>query len=202
MTVSMRHDQVSAALAAPNASVRLRAALAAGTDPAARYPALLVQRCAIEPDFFVRDMLTWALVRHDVETTLPLLLRAVRSGGTQAKCQALHTMSKIGDRRGWAAIDRDMLHSRDDEVAASAWRAAVILVPDEKRAELATTLAARLGDGDRPLRHSLSRASAALGPAAETPLRTALSSDNAAVRVHAAATQRLLDDPDAGLDEV
>ncbi|MCK0440798.1 HEAT repeat domain-containing protein [Gordonia alkaliphila] len=202
MTVSMRHEQVSTALTAPNASVRLRAALAAGTEPAARYPALLVQRCAIERDFFVRDMLTWALVRQDVEATLPLLLREVRGRGSQAKSQALHTMSKIGDPRGWSAVTPELLDSPDDDLAASAWRAAVVLVPDDLRESLAWSLAARLGRDDRPLRRSLSRALAALGQAAESPLRAAASSDNEAVRVHAAATQRLLDDPDAGLDEV
>ena len=45
-------------------SVRLRAALAVGTAPDARFVDKLVERCAIEPEFFVRDMLTWALVRH------------------------------------------------------------------------------------------------------------------------------------------
>ncbi|MGW2111299.1 hypothetical protein ACWCPL_32765, partial [Streptomyces sp. NPDC001948] len=51
-------------LADSSSSVRLRAALAVGTAPDPRYVDTLVERCAIEPEFFVRDMLTWALTRH------------------------------------------------------------------------------------------------------------------------------------------
>lgn len=82
-------------------SVRLRAALAVGTAPDPRFVDKLIQRCAIEPEFFVRDMLTWALVRHPVSLTLPELLRELRSERAQARSQALHTLSKIGDRQAW-----------------------------------------------------------------------------------------------------
>lgn len=83
------------------ASVRLRAALAVGSTPDPRFVGTLVERCAVEPEFFVRDMLTWALTRHPVSVTLPRLLREVRSERTRARSQALHTLSKIGDRRAW-----------------------------------------------------------------------------------------------------
>lgn len=53
------------------ASVRLRAAMAVGTTPDPRFVDKLVERCAVEPEFFVRDMLTWALTRHPVSLTLP-----------------------------------------------------------------------------------------------------------------------------------
>lgn len=101
-------------------SVRLRAALAVGTTPDPRFVDKLVERCAIEPEFFVRDMLTWALTRHPVSLTLPALLRAVRSERAQARSQALHTLSKIGDRQAWPAITRALLSDADDEVARSA----------------------------------------------------------------------------------
>ncbi|WP_308221483.1 HEAT repeat domain-containing protein [Microbacterium kunmingense] len=54
-----------AALETPDASHRLQAALSAGTRPDPEFIDVLVARCAVEPDFFVRDMLTWALVRQD-----------------------------------------------------------------------------------------------------------------------------------------
>lgn len=63
------------------ASVRLRAALAVGSTPDPRFVGTLVERCAVEPEFFVRSMLTWALTRHPVSVTLPRLLREVRSQG-------------------------------------------------------------------------------------------------------------------------
>lgn len=51
------------ALAGGNSSTRLKAALAIGTRPQPGVVDVLVARCAVEPDFFVRDMLTWALTR-------------------------------------------------------------------------------------------------------------------------------------------
>ncbi|MCZ9339899.1 HEAT repeat domain-containing protein, partial [Streptomyces sp. TRM76130] len=145
---------------------RLRAALAVGTAPDPRYVDPLVERCATEPEFFVRDMLTWALTRHPVSLTLPALLREVRSGRARARSQALHTLSKIGDRRAWPAITRDLLTDADAEVARSAWRAAVVLVPEGEEPGLASVLVTRLGWGGRETRLSLSRALAELGEAA------------------------------------
>ena len=43
------------------ASVRLRAAMAIGTTPDPGFVEALVARCAVEPDFSVRELLTWAL---------------------------------------------------------------------------------------------------------------------------------------------
>lgn len=107
-----------------SATVRLRAALAAGTAPDPRFVDKLIERCAIEPEFPVRDMLTWALTRHAPSTTVPGLIGELRSECAQARSQALHTLSKIGDRRAWPAITHALLTDSDDEVARSAWRAA------------------------------------------------------------------------------
>ncbi|MBC8091167.1 MAG: HEAT repeat domain-containing protein [Pseudonocardia sp.] len=160
----------------------------------------LVARCAIEPDFFVRDMLTWALTRLPSEITLPRLRAELRSERAQARSQALHTLSKIGDGSAWAAVTRSLLHDADDEVARSAWRAAVVLVPTEERGGLAAELAAELGRGDRSVRLSLSRALLALGDVIEPILRTGLASDDPTVWAHSRATERLLHDPDAVFD--
>lgn len=145
------------------ASVRLRAAMAVGTAPDPRFVDKLVERCAVEPEFFVRDMLTWALTRHPVPLTLPLLVREVRSEQAQARSQALHTLSKIGDRRAWPVITRALLTDADDEVARSAWRTAVVLVPEGEESALAVVLATQLGRGERETQLSLSRALVALG---------------------------------------
>ncbi|MFD5124497.1 HEAT repeat domain-containing protein [Streptomyces sp. NPDC058385] len=181
-------------------SVRLRAALAVGTAPDPRFVDKLVQRCAIEPEFFVRDMLTWALVRHPVSLTLPELLRELRSERAQARSQALHTLSKIGDRRAWPAITRALLSDADAEVARSAWRAAVVLVPEGEESSLATDLAAQLGRGEQETQLSLSQALVALGDVIVPVLRAATTGDDPGVRAHALATQRLLRDPDAGFE--
>ncbi|MGW5714601.1 HEAT repeat domain-containing protein [Amycolatopsis sp. NPDC003865] len=189
-----------AALAAGTSSTRLEAALAAGTLADPGLADALVGRCAVEPDFFVRDMLTWALTRLPAESTVPRLVAELRSERAQARSQALHTLSKIGDRTAWPAITPALLADADDEVKRSAWRAAVVLVPDGGREELAGQLAAQLGRGDRDTRLSLSRALAALGDVIEPVLRTALAAADPAVRAHARATERLLHDPDAGFD--
>ncbi|WP_280243288.1 HEAT repeat domain-containing protein [Nocardia abscessus] len=188
------------ALGAGNSSTRLKAALAAGTHPDPEFIDPLVARCAIEPDFFVRDMLTWALTRFPSQTTVPRLRAELRSERAQARSQALHTLSKIGDATAWPAITRSLLHDADDEVARSAWRAAVVLVPAEEQKWLAAELAAQLGRGDRNVQLSLSRALVALGDVIEPVLRTGLASLDPKVRAHARATQRLLHDPDAGFD--
>lgn len=188
------------ALADPVPSARLHAALTAGTHPEPGQVDALVERCASEPDFYVRDMLTWALTRHPASVTVPRLIEETQAIAPQARSQALHTLSKIGDPRGWTAITRELLQDADAEVARSAWRAAVALVPPGAEAQLAAALVAQLGRGDRDTRLSLSRAIAALGDAAVPVLTQAATRDDEAVRTHAIATERLLHDPDLGFD--
>ncbi|WP_327285927.1 MULTISPECIES: HEAT repeat domain-containing protein [unclassified Streptomyces] len=183
-----------------NASLRLQAALALGTHPDPRFIDELVERCATEPEFYVREMLTWALTRHSASMTVPRLLTEVRSDGAQARSQALHTLSKIGDRQAWPAITRTLLTDADDEVARSAWRAAVVLVPEGEEADLAAVLSTQLGRGDRETRLSLSRALIALGEVIVPVLRAAMTGPDPLGRQHAIATDRLLRDPDAGFE--
>ncbi|QWB26954.1 MULTISPECIES: HEAT repeat domain-containing protein [Streptomyces] len=179
-------------------SVRLRAALAAGTTPDPRFVDKLVERCAIEPEFSVREMLTWALTRHSSSLTVPRLIDELRAERPQARSQALHTLSKIGDRRAWPAITRALLTDPDDEVARSAWRAAVVLVPEGEAAGLAGVLAAQLGRGEHETQLSLSRALIALGEVIMPTLHAGMTDADPRVRQHAIATERLWRDPDAG----
>ncbi|TQC49559.1 HEAT repeat domain-containing protein [Rhodococcus sp. WS4] len=185
------------ALAAAHPSSRLRAALTAGTHPDPQLTEILVDRCAIEPDFFVRDMLTWALCRLPTEITVPRLIHELGSDTAQARSQSLHTLSKIGDRKAWPAVSA-LLHDEHDEVARSAWRTAVALVPPGDEAALAADLATELGRGDRHLHLSLSRALVELGEAVLPVLDTAATHPDPRVRAHAEATQRLCHDPDSG----
>ncbi len=181
-------------------AVRLQAALAVGTTPDSQFIDILIARCAIEPDFFVRDMLTWALTRHPSSLTVPKLIAELKSKSSQARSQALHTLSKVGDRGAWPAITRALLGDADEEVARSAWRAAVVLVPEGQEAALARILATQLGRGARETQLSLSRALIALGEVIIPSLSTAATSPDPRVRQHAKATERLLHDPDAGFE--
>jgi len=188
-----------AGLADDDESTRLRAALAIGSHPEPGLVDTLVARCAIEPNFYVRDMLTWALTRLPSEITVPRLLAELCSERAQARSQALHTLSKIKDARAWPAITRSLLRDADDEVARSAWRAAVTLVPDGQEKDLAEEFATQFGRGDRVVQLSLSRALVALGEEVVGPVvRKAMASDDPGVRAHASATERLLRDPAAG----
>ncbi|GAY09320.1 HEAT repeat domain-containing protein [Pseudonocardia sp. N23] len=188
------------ALVHGDASVRLRAALAAGTSPDPGYVDTLVARCAVEPDFSVREMLTWALIRQSPASTVPLVVAQLRSGRAQARSQALHTLSKIQDPRTWPAITRELLTDPDDEVARAAWRTAVGLAPEGERLALAEVLVTQLGRGSREVQLSLSRALIGLGEVMLPALQDSLEAPDPLVRHHAVATQRLLRDPEAGFE--
>ena len=185
------------ALGKPDPQERLNAALKAGTYPEPADVPVLVARCEIEPDFQVREMLTWALVRHPPEATLPLVLSALRSIAAQGRSQALHTLSKIGDPVAWEHITPEHLHDTDDEVARAAWRTAVGFVPADEAAALAQDLARELGRGDIDVQRSLARAFVALGEAGTPVLEAATRSGDASVRAHAAATLRIAEDPES-----
>ncbi|WIE72706.1 HEAT repeat domain-containing protein [Curtobacterium sp. MCJR17_020] len=185
------------ALADPRSSVRLQAVMAAGTTPDAADLAVLVEQCAVEPDFFVRDMLTWALTRHPSTDVVARVVRELERPEPQARSQALHTLSKVGDPSAWPSV-RPLLADHDDEVLRAAWRTAVALVPDDERGALARTLAVQLGVGPRERRLSLSRALVGLGEETVAPvLAAAADRGSDAVRDHVADTERLLHDPDA-----
>ncbi len=183
-----------------SSSMRVRAALAVGTNPDPRLVDKLVERCSVEPEFSVREALTWALTRHPAAVVVPRLISEIRSERAQARSQALHTLSKIGERRAWPAITRALLTDADDEVARSAWRAAVALVPEGEEKELARILATQFGRGEHETRLSLSRALIALGKVMTPVLNSAMTHPDPRVRRHAIATERLWRDPDAGFE--
>jgi len=193
------NSHLIAALSANDEPTRLRAALAIGSNPEPDLLDILVVRCAVEPNFYVRDMLTWALTRLPSEITVPRLLAELRSERAQARSQALHTLSKIKDSSAWPAITRSLLRDSDAEVARSAWRAAVALVPHGQEKDLAQELVAQLGRGNQEMQLSLSRALVALGEEVVGPaLRKALANGDPSIHAHARATERLLRDPNAG----
>ncbi|MFF0687043.1 HEAT repeat domain-containing protein [Streptomyces albogriseolus] len=191
-------SRVLAGLRHDDSSVRLRAALAAGSDPDPGFVGPLVERCGVESVFHVRDMLTWALTRHPETVTVPRVVAELRSPNARARSQALHTLSKIGDRSVWPAIPRSLLTDPDDEVARTAWRTAVLLAPEGEAAELAEVLVSQLGRGGRETQMSLSRALIELGEAAVPPVRAAADHTDPRVRGHALATEQLRRDPEAG----
>ena len=160
-------------LASPDQSVRLKAALAAGTYPEVEFIEVLISQCAIESDFFVRDTLSWALMRNDVAKVVERLETELRSTNPQAKSQAIHTLSKIGDKANYSLITDEMLFDPDDFIASTAWRVASVLVPDDQKVILVKKLITQLGRGDSDIQFGLTRFLCALGECIVEPLTEA-----------------------------
>ena len=196
MTTETPEDRsLDEAFYAPDPSTRLNAALRAGITPSLLRLDALLDRCALEPDFQVREMLTWALIRLPAEVVVPRLIGELSRKEPQARSQALHTLSKFRDASAWQAVAA-RLDDEDQDVVRTAWYAAVALVPEDQRHWLAEKLAASLGRGDGDMQLSLSRALLGLGGDTIEPVLTAaLQRSDEKVRKHAAATQRLLHDP-------
>lgn len=175
-------------LSSSDQSIRLKAALAAGTYPEVSHIEVLIKQCEKEPDFFVRDTLSWALMRQDREKVVKRLIPELDSSIKQAKIQAIHTFSKIGDSENYPLITHEMLNDPDDEIASTAWRAASVLVPEDKKAELVQLLIAQLGRGDSDTQFGLTRFLCSIGQSILEPLAIAAKSEDERVRVHAEFT--------------
>lgn len=189
-------EKLQARFASTYSSTRLQAALTAGTTPDPAYLRVLMDQIEVEPDFYVRDMLTWALTRHDHKKVIEYLLDELHSPVAQVRSQALHTLSKIGDPTTWTAVTPDRLLDTNDEVARTAWRTAAGLVPHEHKETLAEILATQFGRGDEELQRSLSAAFAVLGDTVSSVVQRAMHSDDAQIRIPATATDMVMADTD------
>jgi HEAT repeat protein len=179
---------LKAHLQSPDQSVRLKAALAAGTFPKPEYIDVLVEQCASEPDFFVRDTLTWALMRNEATKVVERLKPELISENPQAKSQALHTLTKIGEKRYYSLITHEHLFDSNDKVAVTAWRAASVLVPADEKTTLTSILITQLGRGDSDVQFDLTRFLCALGDCIVEPLTEAVKSVKEEVSLHAQFT--------------
>ena len=179
---------LKAHLESSNQSIRLKAALAAGTFPKPEYIDVLVEQCAHETDFFVRDTLTWALMRNEVEKVVERLKPELDSENPQAKSQALHTLTKIADKQYYSLITHERLFDSHDKVAVTAWRAASVLVPEDEKQKLTSILLTQLGRGNTDLQFDLTRFLCALGDCIIEPLKEAANSSKEEVRIHAGFT--------------
>ena len=175
-------------LKSPDQSVRLKAALAAGTYPNLDYIEILIRQCASESDFFVRDTLSWALMRQDREAVVQRLIPELKSTNSQSRSQALHTLSKIGDKANYSLITRDLLLDEDDFVASTAWRSASVLVSDQEKPALVEILISQLGRGDSDTQFGLTRFLCAIGESIVAPLTQAAQSADEIVRTQAEFT--------------
>jgi HEAT repeat protein len=179
---------LEALLKSPDQSVRLKAALAAGTYPNQDHIDVLIRQCASETDFFVRDTLSWALMRQDRPTVVQRLIPELKSANPQSRSQALHTLSKIGDKNNYSLITTELLLDADDFVASTAWRSASVLVPDADKPALVEVLISQLGRGDSDTQFGLTRFLCAIGQPIVAPLMQAAQSADETVRTQAEFT--------------
>ena len=179
---------LQALLASPDQSVRLKAALGAGTYPEPDFIEILVKQCSHETDFFVRDTLSWALMRHDIPLVAERLIPELKSEIAQARSQALHTFTKIGDTQYYPLITHDLLFDSDDSVAVTAWRTASVLVPEDEKPALIDILITQLGRGDSDTQFGLTRFLCNIGPKIVEPLTKAAQTPNEVIRTHAEFT--------------
>ena len=179
---------LDALLKSPDQSVRLKAALAAGTYPNLDHIEVLISQCASESDFFVRDTLSWALMRQDRPTVVQRLIPELKSANPQSRSQALHTLSKIGDQNNYSLITTELLLDADDFVASTAWRSASVLVPDADKPALVEVLISQLGRGDSDTQFGLTRFLCAIGEPIVAPLMHAAQSADETVRTQAEFT--------------
>jgi hypothetical protein len=168
--------RLAAALRAPDASARLQAALTAGTRPDPALVEGLIHRCRVEPDLNVREMLTWALIRHDPELTIPPLIAELTSPIPQCARRG---------RRAWRTSSG--LVDGDRDPAGARW--------------LSQQLASQLGRGGRDTQASLARAFASVGRAALPVLERSRRAADARVRIHALAVIAQLADPELRFDD-
>lgn len=103
--------------------------------------------------------------------------------------------------RAWPWITSDLLCDIDDDVARTAWRAAVIVVPELEKEELIDVLVTQLGRGDREVQLSLSRALVDLGEVVVPALEAVAFGATSSRQARARATTLLLQHPGTGFDE-
>jgi hypothetical protein len=127
-------------------------------------------------------------MRHDQKSVVDQLKIELKSENSQAKSQALHTLSKIGDKENYELITRDLLLDSDDFVASTAWRSASVLVPENQKQVLVELLISQLGRGDSDTQFGLTRFLCAIGQPIVAPLTRATQSSDEVVRTHAEFT--------------
>ncbi|MGO0576017.1 HEAT repeat domain-containing protein [Ornithinimicrobium panacihumi] len=152
----------------------------------------LVDLLVAEPDFYVRETLTWVVVAQQ-ESTLPHLVAAL-DGDAPSRVQVLHALSKIRDTSE-DVVDRIVPLAQDDDpaVAAKAWWA----LGRTAEPRTAPVLVAHLGSGDDEVRRALTSALEQFGAPAVPALAEQLADPSPAVRRHALEALSAIGDPGA-----
>lgn len=172
----------------PEAAVRFRAALEAPTSVPVE---TLVERLVDDPNSGVREVLTWAVVRHGGEATGPLLAR-LRHRDPAVRLQMAHALSKLGD----AAAVTPLVALLNDPVPEVAAKAAFAL-GRLGGAEAQEALVGALGHGQPLVRDAVTTALAPLGESVVAAVSAVLASPSVLAREQAAEVLGYLQSPDS-----
>lgn len=176
----------------PDVQVRQRGALRLGTLAHEGVAGELVALLVSEPDPFVRETLTWAVVRQS-PATVPHLLSAL-AGEDASRAQVLHALSKI---QAPATVEHvlPLVHDPHPLVAAKAWwMIGRTAVPGTEGVLL--DLLGRQRDEEQ--HRALTGALAQMGTVAVPGLAEALGAVQPAVRRHAAEVLVAVGEPARG----
>lgn len=158
-------------------NARLRAVMALGqAADSAALPALLDQ-LRVEPDFFVRDNLSWAIARCGEGGVMPLIA-LLSDADAGVRYHAAHTLSKLGDTRAVDALIA-LLNDADADVVQKA----VYALGRLGDARAVPVLASQIGVGTRELVTTRREAFEAFGDAAVPELADLLSHADSSVRI-------------------
>lgn len=196
-TGNSKKDALREALSNSDSTKRLNIVMNVGTFPDDEYIDALIDQFAYEPDFYVRDTLTWALLNHNRKKVIERIIAEINSPNPQMRAQCLHTLSKIADPATWHAITKAHLTDTNDSVATTAWRAAAILVPESDVPELLEALCSQLGRGDARTRLSLTKAILSCEDAGVEALKKLLTNQDEVVRAHVESALRVFKDHEA-----
>lgn len=177
------------ALTHSDKDTRVSAAMQVGTHPSPDDAAPLVQALLDEEDFFVRETLSWALMRVG-SPAVPLLVPHLAD--EEVRFRVLHALSKIGDPSVVDAI-APLVGDVDDAVAAkAAWTLGRL--GDPRGIPMLVT---HLGGEDGEHRNAVRTALGSLGPEAVTAVAGRLRHEQPQVREHAVEVLTYIGDPGA-----
>lgn len=173
-------DPALAGLIHPDKDVRQQSVVSLGQTPHPELAADIARVLWHEPDFFVRETLTWVLIQTPgpaVQAAQRILVDADRA----TRLQALHVLSKVADPTTVNTVT-DYIDDPDSAVAEKA-RYALARIGDPQVIPL---LVARLGDDDLTTRDAMTKTLVEFGTAAVPALAGALEAPEPTVRAHAA----------------
>lgn len=190
--MTMRADHVprlQRGLRSPDKNTRAEAAVELGKLADSSTADLLLEALATEPDFFVREYLTWSIVRM-AEAATPLLIRMLNDARPQARHGAAHTLGKIADQRATGALIVTLQDADPTVVCKAVFALGAIGAVESVRA-----LVNLLGGQDRELQSTLVSVLERFGARALPAVVDALAHADARVRAHAAEVLGVIADP-------